>query len=747
MTIRLDGKPVLAVSTVRTEKNSELLFDANGGSNFSKTFRHTIILLWPLTFFTILAVVMTFPLVLDFSHKIVLGLGVDHAQNMWNLWWFKTALFEKHTNPFYTDLLYYPFRGGLNPLPLYLHALQPLNMLLALPLTLLTPPGSPPVLAYNFLALFGLTMSGCAMFWLVRYLTANTIASLIAGSLFAFSPFQQHHLQSGQVDMVSLEWLPLYVLFLYKLLYFHCNSPRWLNFVLTVIFLLAATLTSWYFTIYLLIATLVIVLVRIYEEPARWLETLKLSVSVVGTWLVIISPLLIITLRNSNNNSFELVSGLDYEVMYSLNPLSWVGHIKDGRVLPAVWTMGALSYVSLALGLVGAIGLKFKSSLWAILVVTGAVLSLGPYLKLDSAATVAATTGFPLPYLLVRNLPFISISRVPERYIVLTHFSLAVLAGFGAANLLARLNKTAKRWLQLNVVHQNLLAGFAAMFLLVASLLELATVPQPMHTISSSPFFSRLATEPGNFAILELPFTRHYIDDYERMLYQTVHGKPIFGGYLSRKVHDYYHDDSSPFFQLAETYNWQTPDLIPQLNPIAVLNYYNIKYVVEYQKEANAELKAYLQKLFPITTTPTYKDAQLTAYKVPDMPQTSPLVWLGNTGWYQPETGSGGLWRWSKGVSNLYILNKTSLLLHLKFKAATLVGNAHLVIKVNGVGLKSFDLLPAIQQFNTGSVVLSAGQNEISFVSDNTPISPTKIGLSKDDNRSLAFVIKELSLN
>jgi hypothetical protein len=45
------------------------------------------------------------------------------------------------------------------------------------------------------------------------------------------------------------------------------------------------------------------------------------------------------------------------------------------------------------------------------------------------------------------------------------------------------------------------------------------------------PIYNKIAQEPGDFALLELPLRP--FGDY--MAYQTVHGKPIIGGYLSRQ--------------------------------------------------------------------------------------------------------------------------------------------------------------------------------------------------------------------
>ena len=65
----------------------------------------------------------------------------DRVQNLWNLWWVKTALLVEHAGPFHTDRLFYPYGADL-----YFHTLN-------LPLALITLPAQllfGLVAAYNF---------------------------------------------------------------------------------------------------------------------------------------------------------------------------------------------------------------------------------------------------------------------------------------------------------------------------------------------------------------------------------------------------------------------------------------------------------------------------------------------------------------------------------------------------------------------------------------------------------------------
>src|SRR5437667_2582749 len=71
-----------------------------------------------------LALVVTYPAILHFTTAVPGDLVADRDQNLWNLWWLKEAL-GRGTNPFHTDLLYFPYGADL-----YYHTLAvPLGLI------------------------------------------------------------------------------------------------------------------------------------------------------------------------------------------------------------------------------------------------------------------------------------------------------------------------------------------------------------------------------------------------------------------------------------------------------------------------------------------------------------------------------------------------------------------------------------------------------------------------------------------
>src|SRR5207248_8792234 len=155
--------------------------------------------------YLLLTLALTYPIAKDLFTRVP-G-GGDAWQHIWNLWWVKHALLDLHTNPYHTELIYYP--NGVN---LYLHTLVLTAGLIGIPLQLL---GFGLVPTYNLLILLSFLLAGYGAFLVCHYLTGHTWASFAGGFVFAFSPYHLAHL-FGHLNLASLQWIPFYVLLLLK---------------------------------------------------------------------------------------------------------------------------------------------------------------------------------------------------------------------------------------------------------------------------------------------------------------------------------------------------------------------------------------------------------------------------------------------------------------------------------------------------------------------------------------------------
>ena len=69
--------------------------------------KHFIVLI----IYTLIALAMTWPLLLNFTTAIP-GVEGDAGSFVWALGWMKTALVDLHVNPFHTDYVFYPLGGA-----------------------------------------------------------------------------------------------------------------------------------------------------------------------------------------------------------------------------------------------------------------------------------------------------------------------------------------------------------------------------------------------------------------------------------------------------------------------------------------------------------------------------------------------------------------------------------------------------------------------------------------------------------
>ena len=154
------------------------------------------------------------------------------------------------------------------------------------------------------------------------------------------------------------------------------------------------------------------------------------------------------------------------------------------------------------------------------LAVTFGAMALGPFIHIGGMNTY-----IPGPWALLRYAPMLGLARTPARFSVVMMLAVAVL--FAAA--LEWFGRTYPKYRH-------------AMLTIVAVLLagELLPAPLTLHSAAVPNFYHRVAEASGDVRVLELPTgirdgTSSVGNFSARSQYfQTMHGKPLIGGYLSR---------------------------------------------------------------------------------------------------------------------------------------------------------------------------------------------------------------------
>jgi hypothetical protein len=157
---------------------------------------------------------------------------------------------------------------------------------------------------------------------------------------------------------------------------------------------------------------------------------------------------------------------------------------------------------------------------WIAITATFALLALGPFVHV-----VGFNTHIPGPWALARYLPLIRLARAPGRMAIVAMLGLSVLFAAAVSHL-------GDRWPRRRTL---LLSSLA-----ILMVFELCPAPRPLYSAAVPLFYARIGDDPADVRLLELPVgvrdgTSSVGNFTARSQYfQTVHGKPLIGGYLSR---------------------------------------------------------------------------------------------------------------------------------------------------------------------------------------------------------------------
>jgi len=168
-----------------------------------------------------------------------------------------------------------------------------------------------------------------------------------------------------------------------------------------------------------------------------------------------------------------------------------------------------------------AIGARWRPSrLWIAVTAAFALLALGPFVHV-----AGFNTHVPGPWALARYLPIVRLARTPARLSIVVMLGVAML--FAAA-----VTYLGDRWPRRR--------GILLSAVVIALFFELLPAPRPLYSASVPAFYARVAHDPRDLTVIELPVGvrdgTSSVGNFtaRSQFFQTVHGKPLVGGYLSR---------------------------------------------------------------------------------------------------------------------------------------------------------------------------------------------------------------------
>ena len=510
--------------------------------NFFRKFKFEIIIC---LIFILLTLVFTFPLVFNLRSQIYDYKG-DLLETLWYVWWAKYA-WQYDLSSQFVPIIAVPFGIDLSQDIAKNISLSFANYPLLM-LTVLTDE----IFAYNFIMLLTFPLAGMAMYLLTYYFTKSRWGSFFAGLAFSFCPY--HFAHASHITLANIQWMPLFVLFLFKM---H-NERTYLSATLCGLFFALTLLSDTYYGFFMLVLAGTFVIFKLFRRLIHkranfvphtgFFKNLSLIVIAVFVAVLIWFPYIFPILRSY---LFENGAGLSLQkyirdisqlYIYSTKMFDYILPATNQPVFGSITQkfVGSIFYGesvqehSLYLGLVTIFlaffgyrfwqdrkkmqvqdvaerrRLDFSIKFFASLAIVAFLFSLSPtfmilgrHIKMPS-------------YYVFQVLPFF---RAIARFGIIVILALCVLAGFGFKFLIERLNNPLKKTT----------VKYSLIFLLV---FEFMNIP-PFRTtdIGNVPeVYLWLKDQNEKSIVIEYPLG----NDVEYIFYQRVHKKRLVNGALPK---------------------------------------------------------------------------------------------------------------------------------------------------------------------------------------------------------------------
>ncbi len=541
--------------------------------------------------YLIIALVVFWPLAANITSTIAAGRpdfvtagSGDAYQNLWSLWWAGYAVFNLHISPYFTKLLFYPNGANLvtetlSPLAgIFTYAFQSISL----------------GLAYNIVFFMGFVLSGFFMFLLADHIIGNKYGALIAGVVFAYSSFHMSHALTGHLQWTSIEFIPLFILFLLLMIK---EKKIYSIFGTALSFLLVVFFGDPEQGVIVLIFALALLVAKLLTQNGRKeVINMKFVVSAIAAIALIIiigSPFLIPIINGIRHGALGLASEsstLGSTIEWS-NPLasfflpspynnlfSTASNSYSSIYISGIDSAERISYIGytvLILCLVAVVDSIRKQRVkgvlfWAVVGILFAWISTGPYVLLGGLSSQFNINNLlPGIYLLYRNIPILNLVREPGRFDVIVTLCAAMLAGLGFRAIAEYVDSgtqtssdhhhaNSAKYLSVHL-HKNIedknaqdkgsarYLPLLAIIFIVLIVLECAGIPFTSQYINAYYLklgipsgYYQIANMPGNFSVMILPILisitgKPALYVGMSMYYQTAFQKPIIGGYTTRE--------------------------------------------------------------------------------------------------------------------------------------------------------------------------------------------------------------------
>jgi len=705
--------------------------------------------------FSILTMILTLPVILDFANEAA-GLACDDScYMMWRFWWTDFS-FENDLDPQYSNYIFYPdginigIGGSLLPIAIGFLLVQFLDH----------------VTAWNIIWFLGLVFGGYGCYLLANNFSKNYLSSIIAGIIFTFTTYHMSH-SLAHPGLSMIVWLPIFVLFLFKLLE---KQSKYYSIVGGIIFFLVS-LTHPYNSLFITIFSIIFFAVYIFRQKKVSNKTFITNFSILFTIGLISSSVLFLSTPAISD---ELPSRpLSEHINYSANlenlilPVhqhttqiisdygmitSFYSFFDKQPFSQSIENLTFLGYSVIFLSALAVIRYR-RNHTWFWLLICGifVLMSLGPELKIFNEST-----GIELPdKVFYDNIPGWDQLRSPARFIVMANLALAVLASYAVYGLIKNKFSSFKQQIMLTSI-----IGFVILF-------EFSMIPYLSYTEPIPDIYEEIKNDESKFAVLPVPIggTGEYglMSDPAMLYHQLHHEKPIYGGYEARATFETLSGTQTYFLNMFHILG-SKDDIIKQdltTHGLSLFDHFDIKYVTldkdspiwKFLTWQNDPLQVFLPETKQLMSeilsgdNPVYEDDRIVVYKIPKPNSSEPFLLLGS-GWhvFDPEYHI----RATMKNSEILIVNPTNSEMHatLSLVLSSIEKEKTVTVSINNEELARVNVPTTFINTQIENLILKPGVNVV--VLDTDQFSLVKFGLGGDIDKgqetTVSFHVRSISI-
>ena len=688
--------------------------------------------------FAVLTVIITFPVILDFGSEAA-GLGCsDKCHMMWRFWWTNFS-FENGLDFHHSNYIFYPDGTAIGGNLAYFTTFIGSLLIQFLEYDV----------AWNIIWFLGLVFGGYGCYLLANNFSKNYLSSIIAGIIFTFTTYHMAH-SMIHIGLSMIVWLPLFVLFLFKLLQ---KQSKYYPIIGGIIFFLISLTHLHYFVI---AATFSIVFFAFYILRQKKVSNKTVITKFSILFLIGLTSTSILFLSTPVSSDEFPVRPLLEHYTYAINLENLIlpvpGHstqvFSDHGTIQAFYLFfGDLgfdishlavyqlqiedsAYLGYSVIFLSALAiLKYRRNhTWFWLLICGifVLISLGPELKF-----LHQPTGIILPErILYDTVPEWDEIRTPARFIVMANLALAVLVSYTVYGLIKNKFSPFKQQLMLAGV-----IGFVILF-------EFSMIPYPSYSESVPSIYEEIKNDDSEFVVLHAPIggvgENRLVSDPLVLYHQIHHEKPIYGGMESRVTFETMRNTQAYFLNMFHLLGDKN-DIVKQdltTHGLSLFEHFDIKYVILHKELPSytavgsvAGLEKYLSQTFLPETrqhmseilkedNPIYEDDAIIVYKIPKPNSLEPFLALGS-GWHIFESEHKA--RAAMKNSEILIVNPTNSEINITMNlglASALEQPINLTIFMNDERIDVRNITTEFTNEQIENLILKPGINVMTLDSD-----------------------------